>query len=39
MRERTKESRKQEKLRRREEESAKRKALRQAADGTESGGD
>lgn len=35
MRERTKESRKQEKLKRREEESAKRKASRQAEDGTE----
>jgi len=34
-RERTKESRKQEKLKRLEEETAKRKALRQAGDGTE----
>jgi hypothetical protein len=34
-RERTKESRKQEKLKRLEEATAKRKALRQAADGTD----
>ena len=34
-RERTKESRKQEKLKRLEEATAKRKALRQAGDGTE----
>jgi len=34
-RERTKESRKQEKLKRLEEETAKRKALRQPGDGTE----
>jgi len=34
-RERTKESRKQEKLKRLEEETAKRKALRQVGDGTE----
>jgi len=35
MRERTKESRKQEKLKRLEEETAKRKALREAGDATE----